>query len=54
MNAQFIVDNYHVSRADQNQKGGGEAAFLSSDIAGDPIDNALNLARLNVSICRLN
>ena len=37
LNAQFMVDNYHLWRADRNQKGGGGgvAAFLRSDIAGD-------------------
>ena len=30
-----MVDNYHLWRADHNQKGGGVAAFLRSDIAGD-------------------
>ena len=34
VNAQFMVDNYHLRRADRNQKGGGVAAFLRSDIAG--------------------
>ena len=35
VNAQFVVDNYHLWRADQNQKGGGVAAFLMSNIAED-------------------
>ena len=30
-----MVDNYHLWRADRNQKGGGVAAFLRSDKAGD-------------------
>ena len=37
VNVQFMVDSYHLWRADRNQKGGGIAAFLRSDIAGDRI-----------------
>ena len=35
VNAQFMVDNYHLWRADRTQNGGGVAAYLRSDIAGD-------------------
>ena len=35
VNAQFMVDNYHLWRADCTQNGGGVAAFLISNIAGD-------------------
>ena len=34
-NAQFMMDNYHLWRADRTQNGGSVAAFLRSDIAGD-------------------
>ena len=33
--AQFKVDNYHFWRADRNAHGGGDAAYLRSDLAGD-------------------
>ena len=35
VNAQFMVDNYHLWRADRTQNGGGVAAYLRSDISGD-------------------
>ena len=35
VNTQFMVDSYHLWRVDRNQKGGGVAAFITSDIAGD-------------------
>ena len=35
VNAQFMVDNYHLWRADRTQKRGGVAAYLRSEIAGD-------------------
>ena len=30
-----MADNYHLWRADRTQNGGGVAAYLRSDIAGD-------------------
>jgi hypothetical protein len=33
--AEFMVDNYHMWRADRNQHGGGIVSYLRSDIAGD-------------------
>ncbi|KAK3087255.1 hypothetical protein FSP39_003689 [Pinctada imbricata] len=35
VDAQFLVDNYSLWRADRNAHGGGIAAYLRSDIAGD-------------------
>ena len=35
VNAQFMVDNYHLWRADRNQNGEGAAAFQKSNIARD-------------------
>ena len=32
VNTQFMVDSYHLWRVDRNQKGGGVAAFIRSDI----------------------
>ncbi|XP_056013253.1 uncharacterized protein LOC130052406 isoform X2 [Ostrea edulis] len=33
--AQFVIDNYTMWRADRNKHGGGVLAFLRSDLAGD-------------------
>ena len=33
--AQFMVCNYHLWRKDRNEKGGGIALYLRSDIPGD-------------------
>ena len=35
VDAQFMVDNYLLWRADRNEHGGGVAAYLRSDIAGE-------------------
>ena len=35
LDALFSVDNYHLWRADRTDRGGGVAAYLRSDIAGD-------------------
>ena len=56
VNAQLMVDNYHLWRADHNQKGGGVAAFLRSDIiAGDRRSDLefKQTAGINVE-CKLN
>lgn len=34
-----MVENYHLWRADRTQRGGGLAAFMRSDIAGDRISD---------------
>jgi len=35
VDSQFLVDNYHFWRKDRTAHGGGVAAYLRSDLAGD-------------------